>query len=95
MNFLRPGQVAPGLAQSLILQARPHTLQSSFLLSQVNITQDAVSFTDVWFNYPGGPTLFKNLSFGLALETRAAIVGPNGAKLLSLPRYCCSYTVQK
>ena len=35
-------------------------------------------FHDVDFAYPGGPTLFKNLNFGIDLETRCAIVGPNG-----------------
>lgn len=51
----------------------------NFPFPDASITQDAVGFTDVSFNYPGGPTLFHNLSFGIALETRAAIVGPNGA----------------
>eukprot|EP00271_Cylindrocystis_brebissonii_P003829 TRINITY_DN15071_c0_g2_i1.p1 TRINITY_DN15071_c0_g2~~TRINITY_DN15071_c0_g2_i1.p1 ORF type:complete len:764 (-),score=206.39 TRINITY_DN15071_c0_g2_i1:552-2843(-) len=38
-----------------------------------------VSFTDVSFAYPGGgPQLFKGLSFGLDLDSRLAMVGPNG-----------------
>ena len=37
-----------------------------------------ISFNNVSFNYPGGPTLFSNLEFGLDLESRFAIVGPNG-----------------
>ncbi|EFJ43918.1 hypothetical protein VOLCADRAFT_65399 [Volvox carteri f. nagariensis] len=37
-----------------------------------------IAFNDVSFGYPGGPTLFKNLNFGLDLESRFAIVGPNG-----------------
>ncbi|KAG2423892.1 hypothetical protein HXX76_014945 [Chlamydomonas incerta] len=37
-----------------------------------------IAFNDVDFNYPGGPTLFKKLNFGLDLESRFAIVGPNG-----------------
>lgn len=53
----------------------------NFPFPDASITQDAVGFTDVSFNYPGGPSLFRNLSFGIALETRAAIVGPNGALL--------------
>lgn len=50
----------------------------NFPFPDASITQDAVSFSDVSFCYPRGPTLFRNLSFGIALETRAAIVGPNG-----------------
>ncbi|GJP45713.1 hypothetical protein CLOM_g5061 [Closterium sp. NIES-68] len=37
-----------------------------------------ISFTDVSFGYPGGPLLFKNLNFGIDLDSRLAIVGPNG-----------------
>ena len=37
-----------------------------------------VSFQDVSFGYPGGPTLFRNLDFGLDMESRLAIVGANG-----------------
>eukprot|EP00899_Mesostigma_viride_P014881 jgi/Mesvir1/23394/Mv21089-RA.1 len=37
-----------------------------------------ISFTDVWFNYPGGQFLFKDLNFGIDMESRLAMVGPNG-----------------
>ncbi|GIL87925.1 hypothetical protein Vretifemale_15973 [Volvox reticuliferus] len=37
-----------------------------------------IAFNDVSFGYPGGPKLFKDLNFGLDLESRFAIVGPNG-----------------
>jgi ATP-binding cassette subfamily F protein 2 len=30
------------------------------------------------FNYPGGPTLFSHVDFGVDLESRIALVGPNG-----------------
>ena len=30
------------------------------------------------FNYPGQPPLFKNVEFGIDMESRIAIVGPNG-----------------
>ena len=33
---------------------------------------------DVDFNYPGQPTLFRNLNFGIDMASRVAIVGPNG-----------------
>ncbi|KAF5827580.1 P-loop containing nucleoside triphosphate hydrolase protein [Dunaliella salina] len=42
------------------------------------INPPIIGFNDVSFNYPGGPTLFRNLNFGLDLESRLAIVGPNG-----------------
>jgi len=42
------------------------------------VSPPIIGFNDVCFNYPGGPTLFKNLNFGLDLTSRFAIVGPNG-----------------
>ena len=38
-----------------------------------------LAFNDVSFGYPGGPTLFHDLNFGIDMESRFAMVGPNGA----------------
>ncbi|CAM5999250.1 unnamed protein product [Sphagnum balticum] len=37
-----------------------------------------ISFSDASFGYPGGPLLFKDLNFGIDLDSRLAMVGPNG-----------------
>lgn len=37
-----------------------------------------ISFSDASFGYPGGPLMFKNLNFGIDLDSRIAMVGPNG-----------------
>ncbi|CAD5316276.1 unnamed protein product [Arabidopsis thaliana] len=37
-----------------------------------------ISFSDASFGYPGGPLLFRNLNFGIDLDSRIAMVGPNG-----------------
>lgn len=37
-----------------------------------------ISFSDASFGYPGGPLLFKNLNFGIDLDSRVAMVGANG-----------------
>ncbi|XP_039010954.1 ABC transporter F family member 3-like [Hibiscus syriacus] len=37
-----------------------------------------ISFSCASFGYPGGPILFKNLNFGIDLDSRIAMVGPNG-----------------
>lgn len=37
-----------------------------------------ISFSDASFGYPGGPLLFRNLNFGIDLDSRVAMVGPNG-----------------
>ncbi|CAM6121312.1 unnamed protein product [Calypogeia fissa] len=36
-----------------------------------------ISFSDASFGYPGGPSLFKNLNFGIDLDSRLSMVGPN------------------
>jgi len=50
-----------------------------FPFPDTSLPSSVVSFNDVSFGYPGGRELFHNLSFGIDLNTRAAIVGPNGA----------------
>ncbi|KAK9827792.1 hypothetical protein WJX74_002330 [Apatococcus lobatus] len=42
------------------------------------VSPPILGFNDVDFNYPKGPTLFRDLNFGLDMESRLAIVGPNG-----------------
>ncbi|KAL6912311.1 hypothetical protein ACP4OV_001116 [Aristida adscensionis] len=37
-----------------------------------------ISFSDASFGYPGGPILFRNLNFGIDLDSRIAMVGANG-----------------
>ncbi|GBG74985.1 hypothetical protein CBR_g19498 [Chara braunii] len=37
-----------------------------------------ISFIDASFGYPGGELLFKNLNFGIDLDSRLAVVGSNG-----------------
>jgi energy-coupling factor transporter ATP-binding protein EcfA2 len=50
----------------------------NFPFPDSSIPAGIVSFDDVHFNYPAGPELFSRLNFGIDLDTRAAIVGPNG-----------------
>lgn len=38
-----------------------------------------IGFDNVDFGYPGGKLLFRELNFGITMETRVAIVGENGA----------------
>ena len=37
-----------------------------------------LQLTDVSFGYPGSKQLYKNLNFGLDLDSRITLVGPNG-----------------
>ena len=53
-----------------------------------------LGFVDVSFAYPGGPTLFTDLNFGLDMESRFAIVGPNGALLFpAIPAVVCTVSL--
>ena len=51
----------------------------NFPFPDCSVSSNVVSFNHVSFHYPRGPDLFLDLDFGMDLETRAAIVGPNGA----------------
>ena len=42
------------------------------------VSPPILGFMDVDFGYPGGPMLFRNLNFGIDMESRFAMVGPNG-----------------
>jgi ATP-binding cassette subfamily F protein 3 len=62
-----------------------------FPFPDCSIASNVVSFTDVCFNYPEGPELFKQLNFGIDLQSRAAIIGPNGKSPIRMVFRCaCS-----
>jgi ATP-binding cassette subfamily F protein 2 len=48
-----------------------------------------LQFQNVTFNYPGGKPLYKNLNFGIDLDSRIALVGPNGAGKTTLQKLMC------
>jgi len=50
-----------------------------FPLTDAGEIGNVVNFSDVSFNYKNGPTLFKNVSFGIDSKSRIALVGANGA----------------
>jgi ABC-type multidrug transport system fused ATPase/permease subunit len=39
-----------------------------------------LAIENVSFNYPGGKELYSKVDFGVDLQTRVALVGPNGGK---------------
>ena len=61
----------------------PHTLSPKPLATcrfpdPDPINPPVLGFSDVSFNYPDGPTLFRDLNFGIDMDSRLAMVGPNG-----------------
>ena len=41
-----------------------------------------LAIENVSFNYPGGKELYSKVDFGVDLQTRVALVGPNGGVFL-------------
>lgn len=51
----------------------------SFRFSEPTKVKGAlISFFDSGFNYPQSETLFRGLDFGIAGDSRIALIGPNG-----------------
>jgi ATP-binding cassette, subfamily F, member 2 len=50
-----------------------------------------LSVENVSFNYPGGKELYSEVDFGVDLQTRVALVGPNGAGMSNC--FCVGDTV--
>ena len=65
----------------LELIARPKEYQVQFSFPEINqVSPPILEVRDVNFRYaPNLPQLFKNLSFGLDMDSRVCIVGPNGS----------------
>ena len=45
----------------------------------MQIPPPVVMVQHVKFNYPDGTLIYKDLDFGIDLDSRIALVGPNGA----------------
>lgn len=48
------------------------------------VSPPILGFHNVSFGYPGGRRLFHDLNFGIDMESRFAMVGPNGARPVSI-----------
>lgn len=61
------------------LLERPKEYIVRFRFPEVSTLQPPIlGLYNVSFNYPDQPKLFKNVEFGIDMESRVAIVGPNG-----------------
>ncbi|KAI6655884.1 ATP-binding cassette sub-family F member 1-like [Oopsacas minuta] len=61
----------------LVEKPREYKVKFSFPNPPV-ITPPILGLHDVTFRYEGHPILFKNLDFGIDMQSRIAVVGPNG-----------------
>jgi len=61
------------------LLERPKEYIVKFRFPETSALQPPIlGLHDASFNYPGQPPLFKKVDFGIDMESRVAIVGPNG-----------------
>lgn len=68
-----------GEVQQVDLLQKPKDYIVKFKFKQPNELQPPIlGLYDVDFGYENGPLIFKKVNFGVDLETRIAIVGPNG-----------------
>lgn len=64
-------------SQELIERPKEYKVKFSFP-NPPPLSPPILGLFDVDFGYPGQPPLFKKLNFGIDMESRVAIVGPNG-----------------
>uniref|UniRef100_A0A7S3PEA4 ABC transporter domain-containing protein n=1 Tax=Aplanochytrium stocchinoi TaxID=215587 RepID=A0A7S3PEA4_9STRA len=72
-------QTGSGSLADRQLLERPKEYQVEFVFpTPSELNPPIIQVDNISFNYPNGPTLFKDLSFGLDMDSRVTIVGPNG-----------------
>ena len=74
---------------------RPREYVVNFELPDPDDTLEppVISVLNVGFHYPNGPVLFKDVDFGIDMDTRIAIVGPNGVGKSTLLNLVCNELV--
>ena len=74
------------------LISRPKEYQVKFNFPDPpSLSPPILGLYNVNFGYQNQPPLFKNLEFGLDMESRIAIVGPNGVGKSTLLKLLCGY----
>jgi len=52
-----------------------------------------LQLTNITFGYPGAEELYRNVDFGVDLDSRVALVGPNGCGKSTLLKLMCGKLV--
>uniref|UniRef100_H2YSV8 ABC transporter domain-containing protein n=1 Tax=Ciona savignyi TaxID=51511 RepID=H2YSV8_CIOSA len=74
----------------LIAKPREYVVKFSFPDPPV-LSPPILGLHNVDFGYANQPVLFKNLEFGIDMDSRIAIVGPNGVGKSTLLKLLCGY----
>jgi len=72
----------------LISKPREYTVKFSFP-SRDKLNPPCIGLHDVSFGYSNQPLLFENVEFGMDMDSRVAIVGPNGVGKSTLLKLLC------
>ena len=54
-----------------------------------HIPPPVLQLVDITFGYPGADILYRNVDYGVDLDSRIALVGPNGAGKSTLLKLMC------
>ena len=76
--------------KELISKPREYIVKFSFP-DPPSLSPPIMGLHNVEFGYPNQPLLFKNLDFGIDMDSRVAIVGPNGVGKSTLLKLMCGY----
>jgi len=76
--------------RELITKPREYVVKFSFP-DPPNLNPPIMGLHNVDFGYCNQPILFKDLDFGIDMESRIAIVGPNGVGKSTLLKLLCGY----
>jgi len=72
----------------LISKPREYEVKFRFP-SKDKLNPPCIGLHDISFGYPNQPMLFENVEFGLDMDSRVAIVGPNGVGKSTLLKLLC------
>ena len=77
-------------AQELLVKPKEYIVKFSFP-DPPSLSPPIMGLYNVDFGHPNQPLLFKNLEFGVDMDSRIAIVGPNGIGKSTLLKLLCGY----
>lgn len=67
----------PLVSRELMAKPKEYTVKFTFP-EPPPLQASVIEVIDMGFHYPNGPTLFDTVNFGITMESRVTIVGPNG-----------------
>ena len=76
-GMMDDGDDDDGASMELLERPREYTVEFKFTAVSA-LRPPVIEVNDISFGYDNGPELFKDTSFGITMDSRVTIVGPNG-----------------